>query len=181
MSIQNHHMSHLLEFYRCNRTDSEGRLLKDIWTWNDEELEEVHDYIQWLFPLEEPSQFNPDAPLLSENDIAAFKSDQLLQANLTNSFQRILTFLGLTVTGDGKVIEGDNFSQRIADVWAWPNHNWLRISRILRSLTLLGMGVQAKAFYEQLSAFYQNRRFPIPASSFQFWTDAGADGVGNPQ
>jgi hypothetical protein len=165
-------MSHLLEFYRGSRADTEGRLLKDIWTWDDDSLEEVHDYIQWLFPLSEPSQFNPDAPLLTEGDIAAFKADQVLQANLAKSFERILSFLGLTLADDGKIAEGDNFSLRFADVWAWPNHNWLRISRILRSLTMLGMEVQAKALYDQLSAFYRNRRFPIPANSFQFWTDA---------
>lgn len=132
-------------------------------------------------PTSEPSQFNPDAPLLSENDISAFKSDQLLQANLMTSFRRILAFLGLELTSDGKLIEGDNLPARIPDVWAWPNHNWLRISRILRSLTLLGMEVQAKALYDELSTFYQNRRFPIPANSFQFWTEAIADSSGNPQ
>jgi Opioid growth factor receptor (OGFr) conserved region len=119
--------------------DCEGRFLNDILDWPDDDLEAVHDFIQWLFPLPEPSGFNPDAPLLTEADIAAFKSDPVLQANLLKSFNRILGFLGFAMTGDGKVVEGDNFSARTPDVWATSSHNWLRISRILRSLTRMAL------------------------------------------
>ena len=164
-------MSQLLDFYRGQGTDSEGRSLQQIWTWDDDAFEEVHDFIQWLFSLAEPSQFNPNAPLLTDDDIAAFKGDEQLQANLLKSFERILRFLGF-VTKNGTVIEGDNFTDRIPDVWAFPNHNWLRISRILRSVTLLGMEPQAKALYERLSAYFTRRKFPIPEETFQYWTEA---------
>jgi len=165
-------MSRLLDFYRGQANDVEGRFLKDIWTWDDDKLEAVHDFIQWLFPLPEPSQFNSDAPLLTEQDIAAFKSDPILQANLMKSYERILGFLGLTLAAGGKVVEGANFSARIPDVWAFPNHNWLRITRILRCLTLLGMSAQAQALFDRLGAFYHGRRFPIPANTFRYWTEA---------
>ena len=165
-------MPSLLDFYRGQGTDAEGRFLKDIWTWKDDDLEAVHDFIQWLFPLPEPSQFNPDAPLLTTKDIQAFKSDPILQANLMKSFERILAFLGFSLAEDGKVVEGENFPARIPDIWAMPNHNWLRITRILRSLTLLGMEVQAQALYDRLREYYRSRRFPIPANTFRYWTDA---------
>src|ERR1700730_3164051 len=110
-------MSRLLDFYRGQGTDAEGRFLKAIWTWEDNDLEAVHDFIQWLFPLPEPSQFNPDSPLLTANDIEAFKNDPVLQTNLIKSFERILGFLGFSWTGDGKVVEGVNFPARIPDVW----------------------------------------------------------------
>jgi hypothetical protein len=165
-------MSRLVAFYRGDGTDSEGRSLKEIVAWDDDDLEAVHDFIQWLFPLPEPSQFNPDAPLLTEADIAAFKGDPVIQANLRKSFERILGFLGFSWVEGGKVVEGDNFPARIADLWAMPNHNWLRITRILRSLTLLGMQPQAQALYERLSALFTSRRFPIPANTFDYWTEA---------
>ena len=165
-------MPRLLDFYRSQGTDTEGRFIKDIWAWADDELEAVHDFIQWLFPLPEPSQFNSDAPLLTDADIAAFSTEPLLQANLMKSFERILGFLGFSLTRDGKVMEGDNFPARIADIWAVPNHNWLRITRILRSLTLLGMEGQAQALYDRLREFYRSGRFPIPANTFRYWTDA---------
>ncbi len=36
-------MSRLVTFYRGEATDSEGRFLQDIWVWNDEAWEEVHE------------------------------------------------------------------------------------------------------------------------------------------
>ena len=165
-------MPRLLDFYRGQGTDAEGRFLKDIWTWKDDDLEAVHDFIQWLFPLPEPSQFNPGAPLLNEKDFQSFKSEPILQANLMKSFERILTFVGFSLAKDGNVVEGDKFRTRIPEVWARPNHNWLRISRILRSLTLLGMEVQAQALYDRLREYFRSGRFPIPANTFRYWTDA---------
>src|SRR5471030_411942 len=142
-------MSLLLDFYRGLGTDTEGRFLKDILAWHDNDFEEGHAVLQWLFPTPEPTKFNSEAPLLTENDIAAFKSDPLLQTSLMKSFERILGFLGLALS-EGKVVDGQNFTARVADVWASPNHNWLRISRILRSMKLLGMAAQAQALYDQL-------------------------------
>jgi hypothetical protein len=165
-------MSPLVDFYRGQGTDTEGRFLKDIWGWTDDQLEEVHDYIQWLFPLPEPSRFNPDAPLLTEEDITAFRSDDLLQANLLQSLQRMLAFLGLEWAGNGQVRAAPNFAARTPEVWCFPNHNWLRITRILHSLRLLGLEVQAQAIYEQLQALYSSRRFPVTADTFHYWTEA---------
>jgi hypothetical protein len=161
----------LVDFYRGQAADAEGRLLKDVWAWDDDRLEAVHDFIQWLFPLPEASRFNADAPLLTPEDLAAFQREPALRANLRRSFERILTFLGLT-TADGRVVEGPNFAARVPDVWSSPNHNWLRITRILRSLRLLGLATEAEALYDRLSGFYRGRKFPIPADTFQYWTEA---------
>jgi hypothetical protein len=165
-------MSRLVDFYRGEATDAEGRRLADIWSWPDDDLEAVHDFIQWLFPLPEPSRFNPDAPLLTDDDNEAFRGDRLLQDNLRKSFDRLLTFLGLARTEDGRVVEGANFAARAPDVWAYPNHNWLRISRILRSLTLLGLQTEARALYAYLEDVYRHRKSPIPAETFRYWTAA---------
>ena len=68
-------MSDLIAFYRGLAPDSEGRTLADLWAFSDREMEDIHDFIQWMFPLREPSRFNPDAPLLTAADIAAFQAD----------------------------------------------------------------------------------------------------------
>src|SRR5205814_6608900 len=138
------------DFYRGEGTDAEGRRLDTVLAWDDDSLEAVHDFIQWLFPLPEPSRFNPDAPLLSPADVAAFRQDAQLRTNLRRSFERILPFLGLAETADGEVVEGPNFARRAADVWDYPNHNWLRITRILRSLRLLGLEAESQALYRRL-------------------------------
>src|ERR1700722_17615388 len=140
-------MSHLLDFYRGQGTDTEGRSLKDILAWSDDEFEAVHDFVQWLFPLPEPSNYNPDAPILSDEDIAAFGAEPLLRANLLESFGRFLAFLGLYQSADGTGLEGANFAARSPDAWAYMNHNWLRITRVLRSLRLLGVEDRARGLY----------------------------------
>jgi len=50
---------------------------------------------------------------------------------------------------------------RAPDVWSIPNHNWLRVTRILRSLRLLG-----------LEDAYRRQRFPVPEDTFRFWMEA---------
>jgi Opioid growth factor receptor (OGFr) conserved region len=165
-------MSLLVHFYRGEGTDAEGRRLQELWGWSDEDLEEVHDFVQWLFPLPEPSRYNPDAPLLTDEDVAAFRADERLQENLRKSFRRFLTFLGLAATNAGDVVEAPNFSARVPDVWAVPNHNWLRITRVLRSLKVLGLEREAQALYDRLHALYSSRRFPITEDTIQFWTEA---------
>ncbi len=168
-------MSQLTDFYRGEGSDAEGRRLGEVLAWPDGSLEAVHDFIQWLFPLPEPSRFNPDAPLLTPEDIAAFRREPALRANLRRSFERILPFLGLAESAGGDVVEGPNFARRAPDVWNYPNHNWLRITRVLRSLRLLGLEAEAQALYRRLADFHGRRRFPIGDDTFRYWTGAVRD------
>lgn len=165
-------MSQLLDFYRGGATDTEGRRLDDIWAWGDDRWEEVHDFIQWLFPLPEPSAFNPDAPLLSPEDVAAFRADAALQARLRRSFDRFIAFVGLSRTETGQVVEAPNFTSRLADAWAFRNHNWLRISRVLRCLSLLGLAAEARSFFAWLEDTFRRKRFPIGPDTFRYWEQA---------
>jgi hypothetical protein len=165
-------MSRLLDFYRGDGTDTEGRRLGEILAWDDDELEAVHDFVQWLFPLPEPSRFNPDAPLLTAEDIAAFRTEPLLRTNLLQSLGRFLAFLGLIQKPDGTVAEGPTFAARVADVWAYPNHNWLRITRLLRCLRLLGLEDRARSLYAWLESQYRASKYPIPPDTFRYWTEA---------
>ena len=165
--------SPLLEFYRGRAADAAGRFIADVWTWDDDRLEAVHNYIQWLFPLPEPSAYNYRAPLLTAEDIQAFHADETLRARLRQSFERFLQFLGLQESG-GAVVDGPNLAERIADVWDGQNHNWLRITRVLRCLTLLGLTAEADALFRWLAECHQQRRFPGLAASFPYWQEAVA-------
>src|SRR5208283_1467128 len=46
--------------------------LHEIQEWADGQLEAVHDYIQWVFPLPERSGFNVAAPVLTRESIREF-------------------------------------------------------------------------------------------------------------
>lgn len=148
----------ILPFYRNEGPDSEGRMLDEILSWDDSRLESVHDFIQWLFPLEEASSANPDATILTVEEIAAMKEDPLIQKNLIKSFDRMMKFYGFGKTSSQKH-------------WLTPhNHNFLRITRILKSLCLLGQRERAESFFKWLEELYHaGNEKTIGSTTFQFW------------
>jgi hypothetical protein len=164
----------ILDFYQGFRPDHRGRYLSEILSWDDSRLENVHDYIQWLFPTFERSAFQPGVPTLTTDVAAEFSGNEDLKRRLTESFRRMLQFYGYTVDqGDGpRVADAPNFAER-ADVWLTPrNHNHLRITRILKSLTALGLRGEAQAFLSQLERLYEQSataRAAIEPRSLQFW------------
>jgi hypothetical protein len=167
-------VSPLIAFYRGLGPDAAGRTIDAIWGWDAGRLEMVHDYIQWLFPLPEPSRFNPDAPLLTPADAALFADDPDLAARLLRSFDLMLGFYGLARRG-GEVVRADDFPQRAA-AWLTPlNHNHLRLTRILLSLGHLGRGTEAKALHKTLEAIaLRDAGGAISARTRAFWRNAVA-------
>jgi hypothetical protein len=176
----------LVGFYRDGARDDRGRTLSEILAWRDEDLEDIHDFIQWLFPLPEPSGANPSAPTLNPEVIAAFRSTPVMRERLLSSFRRMLRFYGFcwatmatqpsfpcVPAGEKLVIlRSPDFHYR-ADNWLRPmNHNHLRITRILRSTLLLGLEAESKALFDALNTVY--REFPtrISARTHAFWSDA---------
>lgn len=145
-------------------------MLTEIWGWNHEQLEECHDFIQWLFPLNEPSAFNADAPLVAEQDRAAFRADSQLRNALRRSLALFLGFLGLKMTDGGRVVRGENFGRRRA-VWSHANHNWLRITRVLKSLRLLGLEKEAAELWLCLKELHENEGL-VSEDSFSYWQSA---------
>lgn len=167
--------SPLIAFYRGDGRDHCGRLLSHIHQYSFDSLERHHDFIQWLFPLPEPSGANPSAPLLTAEDIAAFHADHSLRETLLESFQLMLQFYGLDIEarGDSVVVaRGDHFDER-SRVWlTGGNHNFLRISRILRSLSLLGLGDYAQAFLKCLEDIYTDEARTIGTTTMGYWRRA---------
>lgn len=173
--------SEVLAFYSDTSTDANGRRLHEILGWPDAQIELNHDFIQWLFPLLEPSSIHPDAPILDQETIREFRAHPELQQNLRESFQRMLAFYGFEMnTQSGlEIRRGDGFAEQSAE-WLWPgNHNHLRITRIIKSLRLLGLEAEAQAFFKCLSQLYAEetgRGIPrITATTFQFWSSAAED------
>ena len=59
----------LVHFLEGTYPDHKGRYLSDIWSYSDNEIERTHDFIQWIFPLDEPSNAVWDAPVLIDQEI----------------------------------------------------------------------------------------------------------------
>ncbi len=174
------HETAIIEFYRERCSDHSGRRLSAIHAFSLEELEQTHDYIQWLFPLPEPSSANPYAPVLLESDIVEFAGDEPLKKRLLHSLALMLNFYGLDLqdSKEGpKITVNEDFAAR-SRVWLHScNHNFLRISRILRSLALLGCKSHAMALFDCLAGIYRDHSIVIGDTTFQYWKRAAGSHV----
>jgi hypothetical protein len=140
--------SPLIRFYLGQGTDHAGRMISEIHSFYFHQLESYHDYIQWLFPLPNRSVFNPDAPILTEEDRLEFHHHPLVRQNYHISWTRMLDFFGYFVNQDGLISKTCLWGQ-LAPRWLSPeNHNGMKVTRMLRSSMLCGFGDQARAFYE---------------------------------
>ena len=132
----------LISFYRETEANNNGVTLNQILGWDDAQLESVHNYIQWLFPLDRATPHNPTAPILDSDTIQAFRGDTALKSQLLRSLRRMLAFYGLQMNEATKVISrAPSFNARAA-VWLINpagHHNFLRITRIIHSMNCLGL------------------------------------------
>jgi Opioid growth factor receptor (OGFr) conserved region len=167
--------SPLIAFYRGREPDDRRRYLRDVQRQSLEDLETVHDYIQWMFPLPERSSANPGAPILALRDIEEFRGSEELRHALLESFSVMLGFYGLEMKEVDRILRVRStaaFSAR-REVWLRRyNHNFLRISRILRCLALLGCRLQALALFEFLRELYRQEPEIIGGDTFSYWSNA---------
>ena len=166
----------IVAFYSGESPDSEGRMLEQIWSWDYQKLEAVHDFIQWLFPLTQPSGVNADAPLVNDSVIEAFVGNDSLRTRLNKSLETMLRFYGLECNqhspGSIEIFESDEYETRKRN-WISPgNHNYLRLTRILISLKLLGMEKHARALFERLDRIYARESKSIGSRTYGYWESA---------
>lgn len=146
------HDKALIRFLQGTGLDSHGRSHSDILKFSDEELEDVHDYIQWLFPLREASEAVPGSPFLeSEETIQILRNNEDVQESMVTALVRMHRFY------------------RDNDFWLKQNdHNHLRITRILKSVSLLNSQENAQEFYDFIMRRVESAQ-PVTAESLEFW------------
>ena len=132
----------IVKFLEGTFPDYNNRFLSDIWNYDDYEIEKVHNFIQWIFPLDTVSKSVIDAPVLMDDEILDISQSELALHNLIRSKIWFLNFLKRT------------------DNWLTPkNHNHKRISRMIRSLRLLHSGAEARVCLEQVTEIASARGF----------------------
>ncbi|MDP3803311.1 opioid growth factor receptor-related protein [Brevundimonas sp.] len=135
--------------------DGRGRTLFEVLAMDNDALERTHDYIQWLFPLREPSRAVPDAPVLIDAEVEAIRDSGMARIALAAATDRMDAFY------------------RATHDWLMPNdHNHLRITRIIRSLRLLVGDAEADAFKAAILSRVEATRAPVSARSRGYWTTA---------
>ena len=169
-------MINLVAFYKGDVVHPDGYTLGGILAEDDYWLEAKHNYIQWLFPLNKPSEAVPASPIISDLEVELFRADSELKRKLTLSFQRMLMFYGFKLAVDSNdhpiVVRGPNFDQRKSEWLTSYNHNHLRISRILESLTLLGLPDMASIFFAALRELYRDNPLSIGSTTYGYWERA---------
>ncbi len=145
----------LINFLKGIGKDKHGRMIEEIWNYSDEQIEAVHNYIQWIFPTKEMSENVMGSPYLdNEETVNAIKIDLDIQENLVTSLMRTQNFY------------------RDNDFWLQPNdHNHLRITRILKSITLLSSKENAIEFYDFIMLRVKEFQ-PVTEESLEYWKSA---------
>lgn len=156
----------LIPFYLNEQRNQSGFTIGDIWILDDDELEDDHENVQWVFPTKKESDFNPEAPLLNETQIQLWRADPRLSENLRCSFHRYLRFFGLEYD-DGEIRQ---FKEKL--LWNHLNHNWLRVTRILDSLNTLGLTEEAQAFFGWLQRHFAEVTTADVVTSMSHWSKA---------
>ena len=166
----------LIAFYQGGVKNKNGFTLEEIFNFNDSKMEFHHDFIQWLFPMSSTKNrrgngVNPLAPELNPQLIAAAKKNPVLKANLLKAFDKMLKYYGLK-RESGQVVAASNFSAQKKN-WLINNaHNLRRMTRIIISLSELGLKAEANAFGNCIVQIAEAKKVVVPAISQKIWKKA---------
>ena len=160
----------IVNFYQGSAPADEERMLEDILRFNDAQLVYIHDFIEWLFPLRERGGANPSAPCLDDEATSQFRERKELRENMVRALDRMLAFYGLVREGT-VIVQAPAFAQH-AGWLTQRNHNHLRLTRMLKSLRLLGNEDLALALFEQLRLICEEHRNAINDRTFRYWENA---------
>ncbi len=141
-------------FLKGYGVDFKHRSYASLLNQSNLELELRHDYIQCMFPTDEPSQF-VSAPTISVSDAQKLGQNESVRMNLYLATKRMIRFYE----------ETDHWKRK-------GNHNFRRISRILRCLRIFGCDKDANMFYEQICMPVIMRYcVTVDQKTVQFWNE----------
>ena len=167
----NYSLSYLSAFYNDKGLNAEQKYISDIHELlnDDDWAEENHRYIQWLFPLNEMSKYNLNAPVLTDTQIDYLKHSIEFQQNLNKSFWHMMRFYGFVEdTCYDNLLRLDNLN-KAQNYWLKSHdHNQLRITRILNCLDLFDRSDLADMFrFELKQAFIKYGK--INPETIMYW------------
>ena len=145
----------IVGFLEGKTPDHRGRILAMLLQQTDHQAETSHDYIQWLFPLDEPSRSVNGAPVLTALDIDEIRESSFAKTNLAESARWFLGFLERN------------------DHWITKyNHNHLRITRVIKSLRLLASDEAVDEFRDKVLALAGDNLNLVDQKARGFWRSA---------
>lgn len=161
----------LLDFLEGKGEDVYGRTLQSILERDSREwFEFTHNYIQWLFPLREASNFAYSVPLTNEM-IEYIKNNKTILENIKKSFEKMLNFYGFALEEEN-VIEIETQQEMVRNWLNVGNHNFLRITRILTCLSIVGYEDLAKKWLYELEYVCKGFDYVDRSNSKEYWRKA---------
>ena len=134
-----------IDFLKAKTTDRHGRKITDFMNLSEREMEDDHEWIQWVFPINTPSPHNPFAGQIFSGSSDYFRSNSKLGLQQMDFLRKYSDSLGLgwgTGTPDPQ-----KFFSIINDPY---NHHVKRISRVLKHLMLTGKQYSAQHWFSWL-------------------------------
>lgn len=130
-------MGDIARFMSGETPDKLGRNIEQILAYDHFWLEHDHKYIQVLFPIDEGTKFNQHAPLVTQQDRNEFAQSPELRLAHLRSLDLMLEFWGMQ-RDRNEIMSSLPFSPA-NHIWLKSyDHNQLRLTRVIRSVYLLG-------------------------------------------
>jgi len=143
--------------------------IEKVLRYDDTTLEVCHCYIQWLFPVNDfDSKYNSDSCMISEIDAQSIRCHPICSLRVLHAFERMLLFFGFRLSFESNEILVDSYDRlRFINN---SRHNFLRITRILKSMNILGLGKLRELFGKALFAQTMNGTLNNAQDSlYQYW------------
>ena len=164
----------LLEFFRNEKPNAHGKMFIEIISYDDDQFEKNHNFIQWMFPTDTRSKFNWRAPILTAQDVVDINSDSLAMEYIHIGTKRFLNFLGYEL--DGVNIKPSNNHQQRTKSWVTKNnHNYKRISRFLRFCKMMGgdlYQIGQHFLLSHLVHLWETNRDMISDNTLLYWSSS---------
>ena len=142
------------KFLNLEGCDFKGWTLQQIWRYSDIQIEQIHDFIQIVFPLNRPSISNPHTYYLDNTTtIERIKTNKSIKQNIIKSSEWFLSFLK----------RNESWKKQY-------NHNHLRITRIIECLRLLVSDEEANKFHKSTLKLLGDKK--INKITLEFWGNA---------
>lgn len=174
-------MGKILDFYEGIGKNQYGFSFDDMIRMSDVNIENSHTCIQWLFPLFEESMATPNSPILSDDEIETFRKaeNHHLRRKLVVAADRMCAFYGLEIVIEKsggvdshiRIIKAQDWMHKSSN-WLTPrNHNFKRLTRMARSLSLLGLDALSVALQDCLLVIAKESS-AVNSVTETFWKEA---------
>lgn len=154
--------SNVLRFFQGENLNSiigrGNKTIEQVYNYDENELEDDHAFIQWVFPTPRSSAYNGDAPVLTIYDIIFLRTNPLIIDWLNKFKDKMFAYWGINPVN-------------VQRSFLLNGHNGLRLSRAIECLTLFGIDISyaltvvnqliEKNYLNPYYDNYQGRRYPV--------------------